>query len=209
MKKECEFSNCYIISPIGKAGKADSIQIRNTKTVPPDMDAKVIDTYNSGKHILDFEIPRGYDGDIGPTGPEFATAFAYKYSDVGTVLNLTKQTSEKIPFNRSGNSKQVDISKDDEFIILVEGIYKIEYYYSGSITDDTAFFTEILKNGEVIDGTTISKDVTTNVDNDFFASCIISLTKDDVISLAVRANADTVLTSAPDTNAYIVITRLS
>lgn len=208
MNKECKFSNCYIISPMGKMGKADLIQVRNTKTVSPDMEAKVIDTYNSGKHILDFEIPRGHDGNIGPTGPEFATAFAYKYSDVGTVINLTKQISEKIPFNRSGDSKQIDINKDDEVIILVDGIYKIEYYYSGSIVNDTAFFAELLKNDEVIDGTTISKDVTTNVDNDFFAACIVSLAKGDVISLVVRTNTDTVLTSAPDTNAYILITKL-
>ncbi len=209
MKKECGFSNCYLLGSIANPGKAESIQVGNTKTVAPDMEAKVIDTYNSGKHILDFEIPRGYDGNIGPTGPGVVSAFAYKYSDVGTVINLTKQINEKIPFNRSGDSKEIDINKDDEVIILVDGIYKIEYYYSGSITNDTAFFTELLKNNEVIDGTTISKDVVSNIDNDFFTSCIISLVKGDVISLSVRANTDTVLTSAPDTNAYIIVTRLS
>lgn len=206
MRKDCKISNCYIMGP---TGRSESIEVRNTTTVSPDMNAKVIDTYSSGKHILDFEIPRGYDGNIGPTGPEFARAFGYKYSDVGTVLNLTKQIGEKISLNRGVESKEIDISKDDEFIILIDGIYKIEYYFSGSITDDTAFFTELLSNDEVIDGTTISKDLITNEDSDFIGASVVSLKNGDVISLSVRANADTVLTLAPDTNAYLIITRLS
>ena len=206
MRRECKLSNCYIMGP---TGRSESIEVRNTTTLSPDMDAKVIDTYSSGKHILDFEIPRGYDGNVGPTGPEFARAFGYKYSDVGTVLNLTKQVGEKVALNRGGESKEIDDNKDDEFIILMDGIYKIEYYFSGSVTDETAFFTELLKNDDVIDGTTISKDLITNEDSDFIGASVVSLKKNDVISLSVRANTDTVLTFAPDTNAYLIITRLS
>ena len=65
MNKNCDFSNCYIVGPTGPKGdngNADTIEIRNTKTVGPEDAAKVIDTYDSGRHILDFEIPMGATG---------------------------------------------------------------------------------------------------------------------------------------------------
>ena len=75
--------------------------------------------------------------------------------------------------------------------------------------NDTAFFTELLRNDEVIDGTTISKDLITNTDSDFYGATVLELEQNDFISLSVRANADTdtVLTLAPDINAYVIITK--
>ena len=77
--------------------------------------------------------------------------------------------------------------------------------------NDTAFFTELLRNDEVIDGTTISKDLITNTDSDFYGATVLELEQNDFISLSVRADADTdtdtVLTLAPDINAYVIITK--
>lgn len=81
--------------------------------------------------------------------------------------------------------------------------------------NDTAFFTELLRNDEVIDGTTISKDLITNTDSDFYGATVLELEQNDFISLSVIANADTdtdtdtdtVLTLAPDINAYVIITK--
>lgn len=190
--------NCYIMGPTGPKGDADIIEVRNTITVSSTENARVIDNYNSGKHVLDFEIPSG----------NFNSVFGYKYSDVGTVLNLTKQKSEVIPLNMIGESAGVDVNENDKFLILEDGVYKIEYYFSGSISNDTAFFTELLQNDNVIDGTTVSKDLITNTDSEFYASTITRLSNGDFITLNVRANSNTVLTLAPDINAYLIITKL-
>ena len=198
MERNCKCSNCYIVGPTGPKGEADTIEVRNTITVEPSQDARVIDTYNAGKHILDFEIPRGESS---------SKVFGYKYSDVGNIINLTKQVGEIITLNRTGTSSGIDVLDNNHFIILENGIYKIEYYFSGSIANDTAFFTEILRNDEVIDGTTISKDLITNTDSDFYGATVLELEQNDFISLSVRANADTVLTLAPDINAYVIITK--
>lgn len=116
----------------------------------------IIDAYSFGKHILDFEIPmRG----TGLTGPSVILAFGYKFSDLGTILNLTKQEVVKVSLNRNGEAREINLEDNSDFIILENGIYKLEYYFSGSISSDTAFFTELLRNGEAIDGTTISKDL--------------------------------------------------
>lgn len=66
---------------------------------------------------------------------------------------------------------------------------------------------ERIRNDEVIDGTTISKDLITNTDSDFYGAAVLELEQNDFISLSVRANADTVLTLAPDINAYVIITK--
>lgn len=205
MRKNCGFSNCYLVGPTGPRGVADTIEIGKTTTVSPDREALVIDTYSLGKHILDFEIPMGVTG---PTGPSIILAFGYKFSDLGTILNLTRQEVMKVPLNRNGEARKINLEDNSDFIIVENGIYKLEYYFSGSISSDTAFFTELLRNGEAIDGTTISKDLITNTDSDFYGACVTTLEANDRISLGVRANNDVVLTFAPDINAYVIITKL-
>lgn len=68
---------------------------------------------------------------------------------------------------------------------------------------------ERIRNDEVIDGTTINKDLITNTDSDFYGATVLELEQNDFISLSVRADADTdtVLTLAPDINAYVIITK--
>ena len=142
------------------------------------------------------------------TGPEFIKAFGHKFSDIGTVLNLEKQVSMKIPLNRNGEAREIDLEDNSDFIILENGIYKLEYYLSCFISSDTAFFTELLKNGDIIDGSTISKDLVNNTDSDFYGAVVTTLRENDRISLGVRANNDVVLTLNPDTNAYVIITKM-
>lgn len=53
MERHCKCSNCYIVVPTGPKGETDTIEVRNTITVDPSQDARVIDTYSAGKHILE------------------------------------------------------------------------------------------------------------------------------------------------------------
>lgn len=62
--------------PTGPTGVADTIAVRNTTTGDPGTDASVTDVSGGPNHILDFVIPRGFDGVDGidgPTGPTGAT----------------------------------------------------------------------------------------------------------------------------------------
>lgn len=173
MRRNCGFSNCYLVGP---RGEKDTIEVRKTKTLPLDRKALVIDAYSFGKHILDFEIPmRG----TGPTGPSVILAFGYKFSDLETILNLTKQEVVKVSLNRNGEAREINLEDNSDFIILENGIYKLEYYFLGSISSDMAFFTELLRNGEAIDGTTISKYLVTNTDSDFYGTCVTTLEAND------------------------------
>lgn len=77
----------------------------------------------------------------------------------GLSVNLTKQEVVKVSLNRNGEAREINLEDNSDFIILENGVYKLEYYFSSSISSDMAFFTELLRNGEDIDGTTISKDL--------------------------------------------------
>ena len=97
----------------------------------------------------------------------------------GLSVNLTKQEVVKVPLNKNGEASKINLEDNSDFIILENGIYKLKYYFSGSISSDTAFFTELLRNGEALDGTTISKYLVTNTDSDFYGTCVTTLEAND------------------------------
>ncbi len=55
--------------PQGEPGISETILVSNTRTLDPSENAAVIDIKNNQTHMLEFDIPRGRDGAIGPTGP--------------------------------------------------------------------------------------------------------------------------------------------
>lgn len=60
----------------GEDGTADTIEIGTTTTGDAGTNATVTDTAGSPNHILNFVIPKGFDGEdgaIGPTGPTGST----------------------------------------------------------------------------------------------------------------------------------------
>ena len=195
--------------PAGANGQSETLTIRNTTTTNSGSNAKVIDTYINKNHILDFEIPKGDIGPTGPTGPNPRSFYAHKFSDVGNTINLTEAISERIELNRTNFSDGINTNEEDIMIINTTGIYKIEYFFSGSSTVETALTVFVGNTDEAIDGSEISKDVTINTDTDFHGTLLARLEENDVVSLNIVAKKDTVVTPAPDTNAYLLINRIA
>lgn len=195
--------------PTGPSGQSETITIRNTTTTNPGSEAKVIDTYVNQNHILDFEIPKGDIGPTGPTGPNPRSFYAYKFSDVGNTINLTETISERIELNRTSFSDGINTNEEDVMVITTTGIYKIEYFFSGSSTVETALTVFVGNTNEAIDGSEISKDVIINTDTDFHGNVLARLEENDVVSLNIVAKKDTIITPAPDTNAYLLINRIA
>ena len=67
----------------GSDGVADTIVIRNTVTANPEDEAKVIDVGNESVHVLDFIIPMGKDGNIGPKGDKGDKGEKGEKGDIG------------------------------------------------------------------------------------------------------------------------------
>ena len=204
MDERLNFNNCYVLGPTGpKGADGDKILISKTTTLDEDMDAEVIDRVEGNTHNLEFRIPRGKKG--GNTNP----TYAYKFSDVGTTYDLEPLQEEIIHLNRISDYKNIIMDVENEFIILTNGIYKIEYFFSGHASEDTALFIGVSQNDEVLDGTEISKDVIKNTDTDFYGVTLAELDENDSITLSLKSRKKVEVTSAPDINAYMIIIKIA
>ena len=47
----------------------------------------------------------------------------------GLSVNLTKQEVVKVPLNKNGGAREINLEDNSDFIILENGIYKLEYYF--------------------------------------------------------------------------------
>ena len=204
MNKRLNFNNCYILGPTGPKGiDGDKILISKTTTLDEDMSAEVIDRVDGNIHNLEFRIPRGKSGTSNnPT-------YGYKFSDVGTTYNLEVLQGKIISLNRISDFKNIITDIEDEFVIISSGIYKIEYFFSGHASEDTALFVGVSQNGEILDGTEISKDVIKNTDTDFYGVTLAELNENDSITLSLKSRKRVEVTSAPDINAYMIIIKIA
>lgn len=154
----------------------------------------------------------GSTGPTGPTGPSGVTnpaTFAYKYNDEGNTKELTANQTEQIDLAINSEASGISVTLENSMIINTLGIYKIEYFFSGSISENAALVIELENNGISINGSEISKDLIANTDTDFHGAVIINANQNDVINIGVRANKNVTLTPAPDVNAYLIVTKLS
>ncbi len=70
-------------------------------------------------------------------------------------------------------------------------------------------YKNVRKNEKSLNFREFSEDLITNTDSDFYGATLLGIGQNGFISFSVRANADTdtVLTLAPDINAYVIITK--
>lgn len=155
--------------------------------------------------------PIGPTGATGPTGPSGTnpTVFAYKYNDEGNTKELTANQTEQVDLAINSEASGISVTLENSMIINTSGIYKIEYFFSGSISENAALVIELENNGISINGSEISKDAIANTDTDFHGAVVLEANQNDVINIGVRANKNVTLTPAPDVNAYLIITKLS
>ena len=193
MNKRLNFNNCYVLGPTGLKGTDGAkIIVERIITLDEDMSAEVIDRVDGNIHNLEFRIPRGKRGTSNnPT-------YGYKFSDVGTTYDLEVLQGKPISLNRISNFKNIIIDIEDEFVIISSGIYKIEYFFSGHASEDTALFVGVSQNGEILDGTEINKDVIKNTDTDFYGVTLAELNENDSITLSIKSRKKVEGTSAPD-----------
>lgn len=155
--------------------------------------------------------PTGATGPTGPTGPSGTNpaVFAYKYNDEGNTKELTANQTEQVDLAINSEASGISITLENSMIINTTGIYKIEYFFSGSISENAALVIELENNDISINGSEISKDVIANTDTDFHGAVVLEANQKDVINIGVRANKNVTLTPAPDVNAYLIMTKLS
>ena len=214
--------------PTGPTGPASAtITVGVTTTTAPGTNASVVNTGTPSNAILDFNIPagatgpqgpQGIQGQTGPTGPTGpagpvgtteTTTYGRKYDTSQTPLSLTASVSQDVPLASNGPANGVTQETANKLTIPTNGIYKIDYYFSGSTNTATDVTITLNQNTTPISNTTINKSLTANVDTDFVGSTIANFNANDKIGLSIEATNTATISPASDTSAYINIIKIA
>lgn len=226
--KKC---NCtpIIVGPTGPTGPQGpaSIAVGVTTTTDPGTNASVTNVGTDDNVILNFNIPRGETGPIGPqgipgiqgptgptgpTGPAGPTAietYGRKYNTSTDNISLETNIAQNIPLGNNGPTNNITTATLNTLTITENGVYLVEYGFSGSSSTNATLTVEVNQNANAISGTSIVKTVTANNNTDFNSSTINSFAVGDEIGLSINSSTTATITPANGTNAYLNIVRIS
>ena len=159
--------------------------------------------------------PSGAQGPTGPTGPAGPAAviptntYGRKYDTTENTITLEQNIAQDIPLGSNGPSNGITLETQNKLTIPTTGIYKVDYYFSGSASTNAEVTVNVKQDSTPIGSTTISKNLTTNVDADFVGSTINSFTAGEKIGLAIESTTAATISPASGTSAYLNIIKIS
>lgn len=157
---------------------------------------------------------KGATGPTGPTGPAGASVsatntYGRKYDTTENTIALEQNIAQDVPLGSNGPSNGITLNTQNKLTIPTDGVYKVDYYFYGSSSGNTSLTLNVKQNATPIGSTTISKDVTANVDTEFVGSTINSFNASDEIGLSIESTEAATISPGSDTSAYINIIKLS
>ena len=235
--KQCNCTP-IIVGPTGPTGPQGpaSIAVGVTTTTDPGTNASVTNVGTDDNVILNFNIPRGETGPIGPqgipgtegptgptgptgpqglqgiqgpTGPTAIETYGRKYNTSTDNISLETNIAQNIPLGNNGPTNNITTATQNTLTITENGVYLVEYGFSGSSSTNATLTVEVNQNANAISGTSIVKTVTANNNTDFNSSTINSFAVGDEIGLSINSSTTATITPANGTNAYLNIVRIS
>ncbi len=155
---------------------------------------------------------QGIQGPTGPTGPAGPTAietYGRKYNTSTDNISLETNIAQNIPLGNNGPTNNITTATLNTLTITENGVYLVEYGFSGSSSTNATLTVEVNQNANAISGTSIVKTVTANNNTDFNSSTINSFSVGDEIGLSIKSSTTATITPANGTNAYLNIVRIS
>ena len=155
---------------------------------------------------------QGIQGPTGPTGPAGPTAietYGRKYNTSTDNISLETNIAQNIPLGNNGPTNNITTATQNTLTITENGVYLVEYGFSGSSSTNATLTVEVNQNANAIGGTSIVKTVTANNNTDFNSSTINSFAVGDEIGLSIKSSTAATITPANGTNAYLNIVRIS
>lgn len=157
---------------------------------------------------------RGATGPTGPTGPAGAPTtetmdFGRRYDAAANTITLPDTTMKTIPLGTVSIVSGITATVADTLTIAKTGTYKIDFAFSGSSSASTDVTVEVVRNGVLVNGSAIMRNVTANANTDFIGSIIVALNENDNITLGIDATNATTITPTNGVNAYLSIVQIS
>ena len=152
---------------------------------------------------------QGIQGPTGPTGPTAIETYGRKYNTSTDNISLETNIAQNIPLGNNGPTNNITTATLNTLTITENGVYLVEYGFSGSSSTNATLTVEVNQNANAISGTSIVKTVTANNNTDFNSSTINSFAVGDEIGLSINSSTAATITPANGTNAYLNIVRIS
>ena len=153
--------------------------------------------------------PSGPAGPTGPTGPTAIETYGRKYNTSTDNISLETNIAQNIPLGNNGPTNKITTATQNTLTITENGVYLVEYGFSGSSSTNATLTVEVKQNANAIGSTSIVKTVTANNNTDFNSSTINSFAVGDEIGLSIKSSTAATITPANGTNAYLNIVRIS
>lgn len=159
--------------------------------------------------------PTGEVGPTGPTGPRGADGitqtniYGRKYDTTENTITLEANISQDVPLGSNGPSNGITLDTQNKLTIPTDGVYKVDYYFSGSSNVNADVTLNVKQNATPIGSTTINKNITANVDSDFVGSTINAFSANDQIGLSLESTTAVTISPASDTSAYLNIVKIA
>ena len=211
----------------GEIGRTEHIAIDETETIEPGEPAQVMDTFEDWVHHLSFLIPKGEKGEqgpqgqqgeqgitgpqgpIGPPGPSNITAYGIRYSMSDAQLNLQQAIDTTIPLNEKGVALFTEYPDDNSIKINESGVYLVSYFFTGATNEDCSLTTSIRANNILQPATNTTSEFQVQIINNISGSTIVSLLKDDHITLNIKSSITVNLIFNGSTNAMLSVIKIS
>ena len=211
----------------GEIGRTEHIAIDETETIEPGEPAQVMDTFEDWVQHLSFLIPKGEKGEqgpqgqqgeqgitgpqgpIGPPGPSNITAYGIRYSMSDAQLNLQQAIDTTIPLNEKGVALFTEYPDDNSIKINESGVYLVSYFFTGATNEDCSLTTSIRANNILQPATNTTSEFQAQIINNISGSTIVSLLKDDHITLNIKSSITVNLIFNGSTNAMLSVIKIS
>lgn len=201
----------------GEIGRTEHITIDETETLEPGEPAQVMDTFENWVHHLAFLIPKGEKGDIGERGPqgpagppgtEFVSSYGIRYSMTNTQLNLPQGIDTIIPLPEKGTAFLTEYPDNNSIKIKENGVYLISYSLCGATNEDCSLTTSVRANDILQPATNTTSEFQAQIINCISGSTIVSLNKDDLVTLNVKPSMTVNMIFNGSTSAVLSVTKI-
>ena len=201
----------------GEIGRTEHITIDETETLEPGEPAQVMDTFENWVHHLAFLIPKGEKGDVGERGPqgpagppgtEFVSSYGIRYSMTNTQLNLPQGIDTIISLPEKGTAFLTEYPDNNSIKIKENGVYLISYSLCGATNEDCSLTTSVRANDILQPATNTTSEFQAQIINCISGSTIVSLNKDDLVTLNVKPSMTVNMIFNGSTSAVLSVTKI-
>ena len=124
-------------------------------------------------------------------------------------LNLQQAIDTTIPLNEKGVALFTEYPDDNSIKINESGVYLVSYFFTGATNEDCSLTTSIRANNILQPATNTTSEFQAQIINNISGSTIVSLLKDDHITLNIKSSITVNLIFNGSTNAMLSVIKIS